>query len=171
MSLIATIYRISDETFENLTGWDWQEAKSIDAFVGSFMGLEYLLAKGADEAATQLFGTIFNPTLFVGPPNWQSLSFDAQMALYSDRKMIFYLDPAGIAAIDRLLENVTEQKAQERYSAEEWNAQDIYPKAWHHHEAPDAAFNRTHLLHDLARLKQLFRAAAAEGDYLVVYTG
>jgi hypothetical protein len=171
MSMIATIYRIPEEVFENLVAWNWEDTKSTEAFVSSFMGLEYLLAVGADEQAFPLYQSIFNPTLFVGPPGWQSLSFEQQMALYAERKMIFYLDPARIAAIDRLLENITEGQFRERFNAEELNENDVYPKAWNDDQGEDAAFNLNHLLQDLAKLKRIFRAAAAEGDYLVVYTG
>jgi hypothetical protein len=137
MSQSATLYRISEDTFEQLKSSDsarrfkTSSAKNYTTFQGSFMGLEYVLSKGQDQQITELMGEIFNPKEHLGGGDFENLTHEEQFKLYESGSIIPYLSIATVAKINDLLNQVTQANFEANYNANELNKNGIYPCVWH----------------------------------------
>lgn len=181
MSQTATLYRISKETFRSLQEAEREgpvafpeDIKEDQEFQGSFMALEFLLSKDTDMVSAALVRQIFNPDTTLGDPGIGDPSAEELEQLfehYESGQWIPYLDPERIAAIGSLLDAVTEQLIDARYDAAALNREGIYPGIWHNDNNPGKAFNKRHVLEDLAMLKAFFTDAASDGDYILVFIG
>ena len=177
MSQSATLYRISQDTFEHLvkldskSQFDIASAKSHSTFQGSFMGLEYILSKGQDVSTTELVREIFNPKQLLGGQDFNDLTPEEQLAFYESERFIAYLDTTTISKLSAFLDKVSVNAIQSRYDAAELNDNGIYPEVWHNDNSPDQANNKRHILEDLKELKTIVNQAAKQGDYILVFVG
>ena len=177
MSQTATLYRVSQDTFEKLKAsstsrrFDIAAAKNYTTFQGSFMGLEYLLSKGQDQQKTELVSEIFNPKDALGRQEFENLSTEEQFEFYESGSFIPYLDTAKVRRINDLLSQVTEADFQASFDTKELNENGIYPKVWHNDDSPTKVFNLRHITEDLAELKSIFQQASTDKDNLLVFVG
>ncbi len=165
MSQSATLYRISKETFRQLENsgnkqkFDISSAKSYVIFQGSFMGLEFILSKGQDASTSDLINEIFNPKLFLGGQDVESLSPEELMELGENGGIIQYLDTSTISRINNLFDKVSEGDIQTKYDATELNNNGIYPEVWHNDNSPEQAYNERQILEDFVELKAIIKQA------------
>jgi hypothetical protein len=170
MSQSASLYPITPSEFEVLkqeTDLDQLPDMSsrAEVFEQNFEGLNFLLAKFFEGNDTALIGEIFSPTEFLGKEiDYTTIDFDVDFD--EIEQPLFYIAPAKVTAINTLLATVNDDKFASRYNADELNANDIYPAVWHNDESDDKAFNKRHLEEGLRYLKELFKEAAANGNYI-----
>jgi hypothetical protein len=80
MSQSATLYRISKDTFDQISKshkekpFDWSASKSYLTLQGSFMGLEYVLSKGRETSIAKLVNELFNPRQSLGKEEFEALT-------------------------------------------------------------------------------------------------
>lgn len=175
MSQSTTFYRLSASAFDRLKNtrptpdFDYAVARDYVCLQGSFMGLEFVLAKGRGEAETGLLAELFSPSQTLGDADLDSLPPEELGMAYE--RMIHYLAPERITAINDLLSRISEADIHSQYDAAELNRNDIYPYVWHSDNTPDKAFNEHKLTEDLGLIQSLFQQARKENDYIVVFTG
>jgi len=177
MSQSATLYRVSGTFFQQLEQsperhFDTAAAKDHVLFQGSFMGLEYVLAKNENAATVSLVHAIFNPQQMLGSEVLESsVSMEGQIEFFEVPLLYPYHTPQQIAQLHAFLETVSGEDIRARYNAEELNKNDVYPSAWHTDEAPGKAYNIQQLQTDLEALKTIVRQANEAKDYIFVFIG
>ena len=177
MSQSATLYRVSQNTFNQLLNpdnkqkFDINSAKSHSVFQGSFMGLEYILSKGQDNSTIELVNEIFNPKQSVGGQNFKSLTPDEQFEFYESGLIIPYLDIPTISKLYDSLANISQADIGSKYDAKDLNDNGIYPEVWHNDNSPGQSYNEQHLLKDYEELKTIIKHADNEQDYILVFIG
>ena len=178
MSQSATLYRISEDSFEQLKKLDDKQqfpvttlAKGYSIFHGTFLGLEFILSKGKDTQTAELISEIFTPQQSLGDENLENMTLDEQIEFYENGGPIYYLDKKIISAINMLLINITDSYIDEMYDSTELNDNGIYPNIWHDDNSSDLAYNKRHLQEDITALKQIFKQADEDNNYMLVYVG
>jgi hypothetical protein len=176
MGQSATLYRISKKEFDRISQLDQKEfdysaVKSSAEFIKSFVGLEFVLAKGQDEISAELIRGIFNPIDALSPDGYENLTWEEKFDAFDAGQVIYYLSPKFISDLNAVLDKITEADIHAKYDSAELNANDVYPAIWHDDESPNLAFNRTNILEDLAGLKTIISQAVAEQDYIFVFVG
>lgn len=177
MSQSATLYRVSETFFQQLAQskerhFDTAAAKDHVLFQGSFMGLEYVLAKNEYAATASLLHALFHPKHMLGSEVLESsVSMEGQIEFFEVPLLYPYHTPDFIAQLHAFLETVSAEDIRARYNAEELNNNNVYPSAWHANEAPGMAYNVQQLQTDLAALKTIIREANEAGDYVFVLIG
>ena len=170
MSQSASLYPISPAEFELLKlEADLEHLPDVstraEIFEQNFEGLQFLLAKFFKGADLEVISEIFSPTEFLGDEiDYTAIEFDEDFDEVEEP--LFYVSPDKVKAINILLATVEEDKFLNLYNADELNANEVYPEAWHNDEADDQLFNKRHLEEGLRYLKELFKEAAANGNYI-----
>jgi hypothetical protein len=172
MSQSATIYRITEDTFKKLNSAlsDFVPHKNCidyEVFNQTHEGLQYMLTKGQPEKICKLFMAIFYPPSLIGGPDttrdindfdnedWEAL--EAAVA---------YLPPTEVKEIYRTLAPLDEAFLKSSYNPKEMNREEIYPRVW-----GEGYFTYETILEDFINLKQLFKKASEENNYLLSYVG
>lgn len=175
MSQSATLYRISQETLSQLeTSEERGEfdltaiAKSHSIFQGSFMGLEFVLSKGQQKETVDLITEIFNPTKALGMDH---LSEEDALALYESGEIMYYLDLYTVSKINAFLNTLSVEQAIASYSSEELNENEIYPEQWKTGNSLEEAFNERCIAEGVKELKDIFEAADADHNSILVFVG
>jgi hypothetical protein len=177
MSQAATLYRVSQDAFEQLNKphnkqrFDTNSAKSYSVFDGSFMALEYILSKGKDHTTIELIKEIFNPKQALGGQEIERLPPEEQFEFYESGLFIPYQDPPTISKLNEFIGNISQADIHSNYDAKELNDNGIYPGVWHNDNSPDKAYNERQLLEDLEELKTIVNLANTEKDYIFVFVG
>lgn len=177
MSQSATLYRVSKDTFiqlnkpDNKLSFDINSAKSYSVFLGSFMGLNYILSKGQNDATIEIVNQIFYPKQSIGEQGFEGLTPEEQFEYYESGLYISYLDPSIISKILHFISNFSQTDLHSKYDAKELNDNGIYPEIWHNDNSHDQAFNERHILEDLDQLKIIIQQANIDGDYIFVFVG
>ena len=170
MSQSATLYPITPSEFELLkheAGLDQLQDVSTRAeiFEQNFEGLQFLLAKFFKGNDLTVINEIFSPSEFLGEEiDYTAIEFEDDFDEVEEP--LFYVSPEKVKAINALLVTVDDDKFLSLYNADELNANEVYPESWHNDEADDQLFNKRHLEEGLRYLKELFREAAANGNYI-----
>jgi len=177
MSQSATLYRISQYNFEQLERshgnkhFEIGSSKSYATFQGSFMGLEFILAKKRDTSTIDLVNEIFNPKNVLGQQEFDSLLPEEKFEFYENGKLIPYLNTATIARLNDFLNKVSETDIHLNYDAKELNANGIYPGVWHNDNSENMAYNKRDILEGLIDLKAIVSQAEKEKDFILVFIG
>lgn len=179
MSQSAVLYRISVASFKKLERSEQKcvfdipsIAKSNTIFQGSFMALEFILSKGRHDTETiKLIREIFNPTKHICDKELSNLSPEEYFELFESGEFISYLDLLTVSKISSILESYSKQDLQLKYDAKELNENCIYPQIWHNDNSPGYVYNLRHILDDFNELKTIFKQAAMEHDYILVFVG
>lgn len=176
MGQSATLYRVSQSEFDRVSQLDEKQfdhtaSKGSVEFLGSFMGLEFILSKDADQSVKELISEIFNPKDALSPEGYENLTWEEKFDAYDTGQVIYYLSPKLISDLNDLLNKISESDIHAKYDSAELNANDIYPNIWHDDESPDKAFNKSDILEGLAGLKTIMKQAALEQDYIFVFAG
>ena len=170
MSQSASLYPITPAEFELLKlESDLEQLPDVstraEIFEHNFEGLQFLLAKYFKGADLEVINEIFSPSEFLGEEiDYTAIDFEDDFD--EVEQPLFYVSPEKVKAINALLATVEEEKFLSLYNADELNANEVYPEAWHNDEADDQLFNKRHLEEGLRYLKQLFNEAAANGNYI-----
>jgi hypothetical protein len=177
MSQSATLYRVSQDFFEQLNNqghkqkFDVDAAKSYSVFQGSFMALEFILSKGQDKSIAELVNEMFFPKQSIGDQQIDSLTPEEQFEFYESGFFIPYLDISTISKLNNFIANISQTDIGSRYDAKELNDNGIYPGVWHNDDSPDQAYNERHILEDFNELKSIIKQADTEKDYILVFVG
>jgi len=83
----------------------------------------------------------------------------------------YYLPPYKIAALNSFFRNLDHAEINLLYDANELNSKNIYPSLWTSGEDYQQAYNLFHLKSDIESLKNIFKNADKENDYLLVFAG
>ena len=174
MSQISTLYRISKIKFENLKNSENRNELNLENnskeyydFNGSFLGLEFVLIK---INRNKILSEIFNSNRALGQVEYDALDFEKQFKFYESGRLIPYLNPDLINRINEIITEISEKEFAENYSAEELNTNDIYPNVWNYDNSEDSAYNLIHLSQDFNGLKNIFKNAFDENDYILNVT-
>ncbi|MDF2193787.1 DUF1877 family protein [Paraflavitalea sp. CAU 1676] len=177
MGQSVTLYRVGKHEFRQLEQsagrqqFEVSAAKNHVTFQGSFMGLEYVLSKGQDDSTVELVRGIFSPNQSLGGKDIEQLTLEEQFEFYESGGLVSYLGIDVISKLDTLFDTISAAEISERYDADEFNANGIYPEVWHKDNSADLGFNEMHLLTDFADLKSMIRQARNEQDYILVFCG
>ena len=170
MSQSATLYPITPSEFELLKQEaDLDQLQDVstraEIFEQNFEGLQFLLAKFFKGNDLTVINEIFSPSEFLGEEiDYTAIEFEDDFDEVEEP--LFYVSPEKVKAINALLVMVDDDKFLSLYNADELNANEIYPESWHNDEADDQLFNKRHLEEGLRYLKELFREADANGNYI-----
>jgi len=178
MGQSASLYRVSSEVFSQLEISRNKQGSKISSFAkdyaiaqGSFMAIEFLLSKIEDPSAVELAGELFNPKQALCGDNFDDLTMEEQMDLFEKGGIIPYLTRETVHRINLLLDKFSESYLHEKYDPKELNASRIYPEIWHDDNSPDLAFNEQHIQDDMIPIKKIFKDAAKDEDYILVFVG
>jgi Domain of unknown function (DUF1877) len=179
MSQSATLYRISQDSFNELRNLDIKEdpnigamAKDYSLFQGSFIGLAYILSKGRNTATTELVNEIFNPTQSLRGEYFEGLTEEEKLEFFEKGgDFIQFLDIDIVSKINSLLRNISEEDIRSRYDARQLNDNGIYPEVWHNDNSPNQAYNERHIVEDFKELKSIIDKADNDKDYILVFVG
>ena len=178
MSQSATLYRVSQDSFGQLERSNNKKAfnipsisKSYTTFQGSFMALEFILSKGQEVSTIEIISEIFNPKQSMVEQGFEGMTPSEQMEFYADGGFIHYLDKSKVSNINHLLEKISESDIHELYDSKELNDNGIYPDVWHDNNSLDQAFNERQILEDTTELKNIFKLADKDKDYILVFIG
>ena len=178
MSQSATLYRVSYEKFKELKDSDIIDLTNINAiskdsltFLGSFMGIEFILAKGQDQKTASLISEIFYPNEELSNSDIEYLPLEDQNEIDDQEVRIPYLDSSTISRLNEFLVNFSETDVHSGYDSKELNDNGIYPGIWHNDNADNLVFNKRQILNDITKLKNLFYLANKEKDYILVFVG
>lgn len=170
MSQSATLYPITPSEFELLKQEaDLDQLQDVstraEIFEQNFEGLQFLLAKFFKGNELTVINEIFSPSEFLGEEiDYTAIEFEDDFDEVEEP--LFYVSPEKVKAINALLVTVDDDKFLSLYNADELNANEVYPESWHNDEADDQLFNKRHLEEGLRYLKELFREASANGNYI-----
>lgn len=177
MGQAATLYRVSPATFKQLENiddnrpFDASSAKDYFTFDGSSTALEYILSKQQETITASLVSEIFNPSQSLGSETFETLLPEEQFEFYENSKWIPFIDPLTVSKLDAFFKEISTDKIQAMYNAEELNENSIYPEIWHNDNSDDLAFNRKHLTDDFIQLKEMIKHANEDGDYVLFFVG
>ena len=178
MSQSATLYRITLEHFRMIEKMDAKYVKPSEltdayvTFLGSFMGLEFLLSKGLDKDSQELIAEIFNPVHYIGPTDTNIFGMENdEEEFWEQADSAGYLSIKKVKRINALLSSINESKVAEHYNADELNENMIYPLCWHNDDAADKAFNKRQIMEDFHTLQKFFQASAENENYVLSYVG
>jgi len=177
MSQSATLYSISSATFQRLFGapgieeFESSQARSICTFQGTFMGLEFVLAKDQDEEDAQLAREIFNPVEMIGQERFDDASLYEEFDLPGEATAIPYLDPSTIEGINSFLQRASASDVENAYDADEMNDNGIYPGIWSDDDDDEEMQGKSSLVEDFAKLKSFMNQAFRDKDYVLVFVG
>lgn len=180
MGQSAIIYRVSTDNFDllkkskNRKEYRLSElSKEYSNFQGSFMGIEFILAKNQDEETKQTLFEIFSPSnsLGIDDDEYESLDEYERYEFIESGNYIPFLDNQKVAQINDILQNVTEKDVVERYSSAELNSNGIYPSVWHDDNSENMAYNLREILEYINEIKKIFRLAVENEDYLLSIIG
>ena len=177
MSQSATLYRVSQEMFEELSKsenkqkFNINSVKSYSIFQGSFMGLEYILSKGQDNSTIELVSEIFNPKAILGRQNFEKLTPEEQFEFYKSGLLIPYLPASTITRLNDFLSEIPESDIRLKYDSSELNDNGIYPEVWQNDNSPDLAYTEQHIVKDFKEIKKIIKQANTECDYIFVFIG
>ena len=170
MSQSATLYPITPSEFELLKQEaDLDQLQDVstraEIFEQNFEGLQFLLAKFFKGNELTVINEIFSPSEFLGEEiDYTAIEFEDDFDEVEEP--LFYVSPEKVKAINALLVTVDDDKFLSFYNADELNTNEVYPESWHNDEEDDQLFNKRHLEEGLRYLKELFREAAANGNYI-----
>jgi hypothetical protein len=174
LSQSATLYRISEDDFLQLKNSQDRRnanivAKSYSNFQGSFCGgIEFVLSKGKDSETIELINQIFTPREGLGKEEFDGLSDEETFDFIESGNFIPYHDHITIFNINNFLVSISKTTVQENYDSKELNEKGVYPYIWHDDTSPDKAYNERHIIEDVEQLKNIFKEADAEQDYIIV---
>ncbi|QES88279.1 DUF1877 family protein [Rhizosphaericola mali] len=174
MSQAATLYRISQVTFDELNNkqeFDADSAKGYSTFQASFMALEYILSKGKDDSTIQVVNEIFNPQKLTAQEEFESLTEEEKFEAYESGFFIPYLDNSDISKLNEIITDISETDLISLYNADELNNNGIYPEIWHNDNETEQAFNMRQISEDFEELKSIIKKAKQEQDYILVFVG
>ena len=143
-------------------------AKGYSTFQGSHMGLEFVLSKGQPKETTDLITQIFNPTKAIG---MEGLNEEDVLALYEFDEIIYYLDSKTVSKINTFLKTLSVEDAIASYDSEELNRNGVYPELWRAGESRDEAYNQRDIAEGVKELKDIFEAADADHDSILIFIG
>lgn len=179
MGQSATLYRISSTDFSKVEDNPddfglFKINKSYETFEKTFEGLRFVLLKGQGEKATELVEQIFYPKSFAGEQiDYSKLDFDN---LPDDidllKEPVYYNEPTVVKEISTLLDNIRVDHFQKSFDPHELNEQGIYPSgAWNTRTEPNYAFNVRDMTNEFLRLREFYKLANEDGDYVLSYVG
>ncbi len=177
MGQSATLYRILIDNFENSEKDKKQMislTKDFVTFEKSFLGLDFILKKGEDERTKEIINSLFNPE--VEEVDWNSIDFDSlsnkeENELLNGDDAVCILSTEKVKEINEILRRLNKEDIASRYDSKELNEHDIYPRVWHNDNSPDKAFNLKNILDDFEQLRNIFKQAEKEGDYILQFIG
>lgn len=180
MSFSCTLYRISEILFHDLeTGTVKPNAlvtksKGFVTFENSCDAILFVLRKKAGIDSADFVNEIFYPTEKTG-----SVSDDYFRALMEsgnykelDRissSTLYFLPPPKVEALHSFLETLDESEIRMLYDPDELNVNNIYPALWNSGEDQRKAYNFYHLQNDVVSLKEFYRTATKEKDYILSF--
>jgi hypothetical protein len=170
MSQSASLYPITPSEFQLLKQEaDLEQLPDVsmraEIFEQNFEGLQFLLAKFFKGADLNVISEIFSPSEFLGEEiDYTAIEFEDDFDEVAEP--LFYVSPEKVNAINTLLTKIDDKKFLDLYNADELNAAEVYPESWHNDESDDQLFNIRHLEEGLRYLKELFKEAAANGNYI-----
>jgi hypothetical protein len=173
MSQSATIYRITEEGFKKLKSAPsdfvpYKTCIDYEVFNQTHEGLQYMLTRGQPEKVRKSFMAIFYPPSLIGGPDTTRIDmgdFD-NVDWEAMEEAVAYLTPLEVEEISRILELLDEAFFKSNYNPKEMNKEGIYPGVW-----GEGYFNYESILEDFINLKQLFKKASQEKNYLLSYVG
>lgn len=173
MSQSASIYRITAETFEILkaspdTFFPFKSCLEYETFNSNHEGLGYIITRNQPEEAKRLLFAIFYPSSSIGGTDTTGFSSEDFENVDGEdfEEAIYYLTPVEVATINALLEEMDEFYFKVNFQPEEMNKEGIYPSVW-----GEGGFDYKTTLVDFQNLRQLFRKATLESNYLLPYIG
>lgn len=146
-------------------------AKNYATVQQSFMGIEFILAKGQDNETVELANELFYPKQQLGGQEFETMTPEEQFEFYESGNFMPYLDTPKIIKINEVLKKVSEADIDSRYDAEELNKNGIYPEVWHNDNSFDKAFNKRHIIEGITELKTIFQQAQQDKDYMLIFVG
>jgi hypothetical protein len=179
MGQSALLYQITPVDFSRLADNTNQLnlfdiAKSSDYFDQSFEGLRFVLSKNRDTETIALVQEIFYPVSFLGEEiDYANFDFEnAPDDFDFENSAYHYHEPSKVALISEFLNSVSDDDFKKSFDADELNGNDIYPgDIWNTETGDDYAFNETHMLQEFINLKEVFRNAATDADYVFCTIG
>ena len=180
MGQAASLYRMSNEAFEKLKKEEKKDnfdfnahSRYVTTFEGSFMALEYILAKGQDHSVKELISEIFSPKQSFGGLDLSGATTDDEIDLLLKNSSISipYLEPPTISKINDFLDIISEAEIHSKYDAKELNENGIYPWVWHDDNASNKVYNQRQIIEDTTALKSIFKKSCEAKDYILVFIG
>ena len=176
MGQSAYIYRVSKENFELLRKSTRRQDLRLSElaiehweFQGSFMGIEFILAKNQSEENKRILYDIFYPSNALGSEELENMEDDEKYSFYESGNYIPYLDSLRIEEINKIIQNVTAEDLTKMYSSKELNDNGIYPDCWHDDNSENQVFNLRQIIEDITEIKKIFKAATENQNYLLSF--
>lgn len=180
MGQSATIVEISKSQFIELSkspdDFKPEMALNSETFEKNFEGVLFLLHKVENNFPSNLVDEIFYPLDFLGesidpqtidpenPETWEGY-------MEMEEKAIPYLTQEKVSKIDAFLSGIEENEFLDQYDPEELNDHQVYPGIWHSDESPNMAFNKKDIGMAFRDLRRIFKAAAENGNIVLVRVG
>ncbi|MFD2717110.1 DUF1877 family protein [Hymenobacter monticola] len=149
-------------------------ALASEGFNKTFMGLQFVLAKGRPPEQAALLGQLFEPVTHVGAEidydqiDWENLSADVPL----EGTAVYYHDPATVQALAHVLATVTDDAFCQAFNPDELNREGVYPGGvWNREVDENIGYNARDLLEELHHLQHFFALASAGQHYCICYVG
>jgi hypothetical protein len=179
MGQSATLYRIDKADFNKILDNPkdfglFKITKGYEIFDKTFAGLEFVLQKGLSDLNQESIELIFNPNTFYGEEiDYSTIDFEnLPDDIDFESQPIYYNDPSKVSEIHNLLETISISTFQNNFDHEELNREDIYPsKIWNNETKENVAFNVRDMTIEFENLKNIFKTAKENDEYLLSYVG
>ncbi|MBE8726109.1 DUF1877 family protein [Flavobacterium hungaricum] len=174
MSQSLNLYQINKSNFEELSknyqsyNLDFSDHNS-SIFEQNYEGLIFLFSTYYNQELPESLEKLFYPQDFIGEEmNISDIDFD-NIDDFPEASSTYYLNPETIKEIDTILNSIENDIILSFYDADNFNANDIYPNAWHNDESEDQAFNKRHLEEGLQLLKETISKAKKNQNYILFF--
>ncbi len=182
MSFSSTLYRISEGLFLQIeTGLIKpqelvNESKDFVTIQDSSDAIQFILKKRTGKNMDDLINEIFFPAENIGSVSDEEFEKLVASCNYKEIDRItastfYFLPPKKVTALNIFLDSLDPLEIRRLYDSDELNAKGIYPSLWTPGEDNDKAYNLSHLENDLGSLKELFKSASIEKDYILTFSG
>jgi Domain of unknown function (DUF1877) len=179
MGQSATLYRIDKADFKKIIDnpKDFglsKIRKGYEIFDKTFAGLEFVLQKGLSVLDKELIELIFNPITFCGEEiDYSTIDFEKLPDDFDfESQPIYYNEPSKVSEIYNLLDTISIDAFQNNFDHEELNREDIYPSnIWNNETRENVAFNVRYMMIEFENLKNIFKIAKENNEYLLSYVG
>jgi len=175
MSQSTNLYMISKLDFEEFSKNPESYNLVFDdcnssVFDQNFEGLYFLFSSFYKDQLPEFLEKLFYPKDYIGEAiDYGTIDFDDFDAL-PESKAIYYLDSLTVKEIAKALKTIKKEALLEFYNADKFNANDVYPHAWHNDESENQAFNKRHLKEGLELLEKTFTNANIEDNYILFFS-
>jgi hypothetical protein len=175
MSHSVNLHRLSRAEFEKLSSnketykFNFSDETS-SVFDQNFEGLRFLFLTYYQNHLPAVLEKIFSPEEYIGEEiDYNDFDFSSLNDILTATPL-YFISPNSAAEADEELRRVDNLKLLRGFDAAHFNANDVYPKIWHHNETEDEAFNRRHLEEGLDLLRQTISTARETDSYIIYFT-